>query len=189
MPMLEPNSGLFDRCRPYLQEPHRAYHNLSHIEEMVNLMREANWTEPVLELAIWGHDLIYDPKRSDNEERSAVLFSSWMRELKCSPDSIDQVTRLILMTKHSGTTPLDSLSARMLDLDLAILGQPQARFLAYNDQIRLEYAHVPDAIYTVKRTEILLNFYNRERIYTTPYFWHRFENQARENLRGVIEGT
>lgn len=176
---------LFDRCLPHLQEPHRAYHNLTHIQEMLQLMKEAHIKEHEIEFAIWGHDLVYDPKRSDNEEKSAALFTSWMREMNYPSNIIHQVERLILVTKH-GDEPQYPIEANMLDLDLAILGQPRARFLEYNDQIRQEYQHVPKLVYALKRKQVLMGFYSRKRIYITDYFFDRFEKQARENLWHAI---
>ncbi|GEM47849.1 HD domain-containing protein [Deinococcus cellulosilyticus] len=172
---------LFDRCLPHLNEPHRAYHNLTHIQEMLALMKEARITEHEIEFAIWGHDLVYDPKRNDNEEKSAELFTSWMRELEYPSNIIHQVERLILVTKH-GDEPQYPIEAHMLDLDLSIFGQPRERFLEYNDQIRQEYSYVPKLVYAVKRKQVLLSFYSRKRIYITDYFFDRFEKQARDNL-------
>jgi len=55
-------------------EPHRSYHNLSHIYSLLMMAEEYyDFIEnPILfELSIWFHDLIYDPSRNDNEEKSA----------------------------------------------------------------------------------------------------------------------
>ena len=55
-------------------EPHRSYHNLSHVYSLLMMAEEYyDFIEnPILfELSIWFHDLIYDPSRNDNEEKSA----------------------------------------------------------------------------------------------------------------------
>src|SRR5262249_44984090 len=56
--------------------PDRHYHNLPHIEAMLDLMRaqERALSDPrSVEAAIWFHDAVYDPRRHDNEEKSAAL--------------------------------------------------------------------------------------------------------------------
>src|SRR5258707_14163475 len=57
-------------------EPHRAYHTLRHIEHCLDefeaVRQEAR--DPVaVEMALWYHDAVYDTRRRDNEELSAIL--------------------------------------------------------------------------------------------------------------------
>ena len=55
------------------------YHNLAHIDQTfaaVDLLRHS--AVPPLDLdgifvALWFHDIIYDPRAADNEEQSAIL--------------------------------------------------------------------------------------------------------------------
>jgi predicted metal-dependent HD superfamily phosphohydrolase len=54
----------------------RHYHDLRHIDAMLDLMREhvVLLADPgTVEAAIWFHDAIYDTHRDDNEQRSAEL--------------------------------------------------------------------------------------------------------------------
>ncbi len=57
--------------------PERHYHNLAHIEAMLELHAQRTRTHcPIrqaVEAAIWFHDAVYDTRRHDNEERSAQL--------------------------------------------------------------------------------------------------------------------
>jgi predicted metal-dependent HD superfamily phosphohydrolase len=54
--------------------PERYYHNLAHIQDSLSVFNQtsslAAHSEEV-ELAIWFHDAVYDPRRSDSEQRSA----------------------------------------------------------------------------------------------------------------------
>jgi predicted metal-dependent HD superfamily phosphohydrolase len=95
------------------------------------------------------------------------------------------VTRLILATKHTEAAT-DPDTALIVDIDLSILGRHEARFHEHEDQIRREYAWVPRDVYAAKRTEILQHFLNRERLFTTGWFFERYEAQARRNLAEAI---
>jgi predicted metal-dependent HD superfamily phosphohydrolase len=93
---------------------------------------------------------------------------------------IEPISNLILATKKHVTTDKDG--AVSLDIDLSILGQSEERFSEYEKQIRLEYEWVPEEIFRSKRCEILQNFLNRERLFTTDLFFSKYERQARLNL-------
>src|SRR5438046_1502932 len=64
---------LEDVCGHY-SEPGRFYHTLDHVQNMLETVdrlachaRNLN----ALKLAVWLHDVIYDSRAADNEERSA----------------------------------------------------------------------------------------------------------------------
>ena len=75
----------------------------------------------------------------------------------------------------------------LVDIDLSILGQPAKRFWEYEDQIRKEYAWVPEEIFRTKRAEILERFLARKQIYNTSYYFSKLEAQARTNLNQSIK--
>src|SRR5438128_2275218 len=84
-------------------EPHRHYHNLQHIMEMLDRMP---WLQVrkkpdtiLVELATWYHDIVYDPRSAENEARSADLASEALRELGLNEHQISWVCGLIMMTK------------------------------------------------------------------------------------------
>jgi len=169
-------------------ETHRAYHNLTHLQECLRAL-DASGPEPssarVVEIALWFHDAIYDPKSSDNEEQSAELATRTLQEARVSPETIEQVQRLVLATKthESNSEPLQAL---MLDVDLSILGSEPNRFAEYERQIRQEYSWVPLEIFIPKRREILERFLKRRRLFHLPWFNERLESQARRNLRDSL---
>jgi predicted metal-dependent HD superfamily phosphohydrolase len=70
----------------------------------------------------------------------------------------------------------------LVDIDLAILGASEARFLEYERQIREEYGFVPGWLFRRKRRAILRSFLKRPRIFSTQHFNASLEQRARANL-------
>jgi len=162
----------------------RFYHTLQHLGECLDLFDEARElaTRPgELAIALWFHDAVYDTRRSDNEVRSADWAELVLREAGGTTEAVSRVRDLILATRHTEiAAPGDA--AVMVDIDLAILGAPEARFEEYEAQIHQEYAWVPELVFRPTRARILQAFLERERIYTTEVFAARFEARARINL-------
>lgn len=169
---------------PFYADPARAYHNAAHIAHLLRELESRHVLTPELALAVWGHDLIYDARAKDNEERSAEEFDDWLRENGADDNLRATVRRLILATRHTDP-PADRAEALLVDADLSILGAGPAEFGAYHAAVRQEYAHVPGLLYRVGRRRVLRDFLNRERIYTTPEF-AELETLARDNLRRAL---
>lgn len=165
---------------PYYAEAHRAYHNAEHVWAVLHALDSRRVLTPVLALAIWGHDLIYDPRKHDNEQQSADVFDGWLAEQGAPADLRAKIHALILATRHAAPAATRA-EALLIDADLSILGADAATFAAYNAAIRREYGHVPGLLYRVGRKKILRGFLDRERIFTTPEF-AGLEVQARVNL-------
>jgi len=171
-------------------EPHRHYHDLRHIEaclhELAALDGLAADERQILEYAIWWHDAVYDPTRSDNEEQSAILAERDLAQLGVDRATRDTVARLIRATRDHKVAPDDRLGALLVSIDLSILGRPPAEYDAYAAAIRAEYAHVPDAAYRAGRAAVLRRFLAVPEIYPDPEFRRRYEQQARANLAREI---
>jgi predicted metal-dependent HD superfamily phosphohydrolase len=173
-----PEEELFDAVMDAYHEPHRAYHTDEHIEECLLHLDGYGGHAPEVELALWFHDAVYDPKAHDNEERSA----EWaVRELKENEALAATVKRLILSTRHHAV-PEAADEKLLADIDLSILGAPPERFADYERQIRQEYIWVPEDVYRREREKVLQRFRERELIYSTEYFRDLLEAQARRNL-------
>ena len=174
--------------------PERHYHNLTHIEAMLGLMRryEDALSDPQsVEAAIWFHDAIYDTRQHDNEERSAELAASRLAGL-LSPDRIALIARMIRATAgHHVPDGLDDTQRRdcalFLDTDLSILGSTPDAFAAYEDAVRREYDWVPDALWREGRRKVLQGFLDRPVIYMSPQFRASHEAAARANLTRSLE--
>jgi predicted metal-dependent HD superfamily phosphohydrolase len=93
-----------------------------------------------------------------------------------------------MCTMHSDDYPPTTLDQKFLvDIDLAIFGQPDDVFDEYERNVRIEYAWVDDVTYAKTRTGILGKILARTYIYWTPYFFEKYEVQARANLTRSIE--
>jgi predicted metal-dependent HD superfamily phosphohydrolase len=169
-------------------EPHRAYHTLDHLAfcfgEYDRVAGQIQ--EPVaLEFAIWFHDAVYDTHRPDNELRSAEWAVAVLADCGVDAALRQRVYDLILATRHD-RPPSDADASYLVDIDLAILGQPPLRFDQYDADIRQEYAWVPEAEFRTKRAAILRSFLARDRIYQTTFFFDCYEAQARQNLDQAV---
>lgn len=185
---LSGNEQLYAELCTRYREPHRAYHTLNHISECFAKLDEARHLAvrlPEVELAIWFHDAIYDPRRSDNEMQSALWAKQSLEAAGADREVAQRVHDLILITRHNSvvTTPDAAL---LSDIDLSILGAAQDRFDQYELQVRREYSHVPTFMFRMARRRILKEFLRRPQIYVTDWFHNRYEAQARRNLQRSI---
>jgi predicted metal-dependent HD superfamily phosphohydrolase len=194
-PIASPIAGkLRDELVRAYAAPERHYHNLAHIEAMLELMRthKVALSDPAaVEAAIWFHDAVYDTRRHDNEERSAQLAADRLTGL-VSPDWIALIADMIRATAgHHVPDGLNDAQQRdcalFLDMDLSILGSTPDVFAAYEEAVRREYAWVPDALWREGRKKVLQGFVDRPAIYMSPQFLASHEAAARANLTRSLE--
>jgi predicted metal-dependent HD superfamily phosphohydrolase len=194
-------------------EPHRHYHGLGHlramfaeydrIESSLRFPRAVRW-------AIWMHDFHYDvdmARYPTNETRSATTLVALWREhaphlaaLREPADSehgiatLELAAGLILCTKghdiRTSVLPahphaLDD-AQRFLDIDLSILAAPADICDRYDENIRKEFAAVPEPLFATERVRALRHFLTREKIFYSPAFAQR-EAAARDNLQRLID--
>lgn len=172
-------------------EEHRHYHTLEHIAEMTALLGESHakiTSRADVLLACLYHDIVYNARRSDNEELSAARFEADAATLGITAPQRANVTALIMATKKHQLGN-DSRDMKLfLDSDLAILGAAPERYQRYAADVRKEYAHVPDADYRAGRGAVLKKFLERDRLYFTDELRERLESKARENMKREIAG-
>ncbi len=171
-------------------EPHRRYHTMVHIEDCLAQVAASTDMDDdqraLLDAAIWFHDAIYDATRNDNEAESAKLAAERLAADGVAPTAIDEVVRLILLTAGHSVQADDVLGARLVSIDLSILGAEPDRYDAYAAAIREEYAHVPETLYRAGRAAILGRFLENEALFADPIWAKRFEAQAQANLTREI---
>ncbi|MBK7872161.1 MAG: hypothetical protein IPJ74_16580 [Saprospiraceae bacterium] len=183
----ELTTHLFDGIIKNYNSRRRHYHNLHHITSMLEL---SNVNTPhlqqkdVVDIAIFYHDIIYNPLRKDNEERSARRASEELKELNLPKEKIDLVYNFILATKSHDLQGFDETSdlAYFLDFDLAILGATWKDYWNYAQQIRKEYEAYPDFLYNPGRVKVLQTFLSKPFIFYTATFRRMLEIQARKNI-------
>ena len=176
--------GLLAKLQECYAESHRAYHTLQHIQECLAQFdgaRQLADCPAQVELAIWFHDAIYNPRRSDNEALSAEWARKAVRQRGVEPAVAERVHDLIIVTQHEAE-PAGNDACLLVDVDLSILGTDPGRFDEYEQQVREEYRWVPEPMFCQARGKILRGFIGRERIYRTDDFADRLERQARANL-------
>lgn len=164
----------------------RFYHNLTHIEHALDVaerLKDVAEDFTAVQLAIWFHDVVYDPRRSDNEAESAAYAESVLRPFGVPNELLAKVSELILATKTHETAVANPDVWVMLDADLAILSAPPAQYDAYAKAIRQEYSFVPDEAYVVGRTAVLQRFLARSPFYFTEQMQEVGDTAVYENLK------
>lgn len=164
-------------------KPIRFYHTLDHVQHVLDTVETIDSHARNLNsvrLAAWLHDVIYDSKASDNEERSAEYAARLCENLSI-PEG-QRVAHLILTTKtHDAGTDPDAQV--LLDADLAILGASEPEYRIYAENIRREYSWVPEPEYRNGRRQVLAKFLARTKIF---HFLRNLEEPARRNISGEI---
>ena len=189
-PQADPKAATqaYERLRAHYAESQRAYHTLEHIRSCLELLDsvESELEDArTLELALWYHDVIYNPRAGDNEEQSAQMAIEELAELG-EPEACQQeVARMIRVTQHP-SEPRTEDDCYLLDIDLSMLGADPEAFDEYERQIRFEYQWVPWVAYRNKRAEVLRLFLEQQAIYRTRPFRETREEQARRNIRNAL---
>ncbi len=169
-------------------EPARHYHTRQHLLECLSLydvVRDEETHAGEVELGLWFHDAVYAIGAHDNEARSADWLARTARDAGLGEAAVARLHALVMATCHDA--PPATADARLLvDVDLAILGAPPARFDEYERQVRREYAQVDETTFRARRAALLETFLARASIYATPWFVAHREAQARTNLARSI---
>jgi predicted metal-dependent HD superfamily phosphohydrolase len=136
----------------------------------------------LLLFAVWYHDIVYNPLKNNNEEKSASFAVSELQKINFPYNK--SVSEMILRTKnHFFHTENESPELELLlDLDLEMLGSEPEIYLINTLNIRKEYSIYPDSVFNKGRTKVLEQFLNSESIYRTKFFKDNYEKQARINI-------
>ncbi len=169
-------------------EPHRRYHCLSHLRDILarvdELAGEAEDPDAV-RLAAWYHDSIYDGL-PDDEERSAVRAEQDLSGLAVAPELVDEVGRLVRLTLTHDPAPGDRNGAVLSDADLSPLALPRDRYRDNTAAIMAEYGHVPVEVFRAGRVRVLVALLDGRGVFRTECGRLRWETPARENLRAEL---
>jgi pantetheine-phosphate adenylyltransferase len=180
---------VYNKVVELYSQPHRFYHNLVHVvhalrdfEDVRNLSDNPEW----LEMSLWLHDVIYDPKSTGHEEKSAEFAHQILKDAGIKDDYINLVKQLIMATKLGET--LSTNDAKLIaDIDIANFGKSFETFSAYRDCVRDEYDFVPEQDFKNGTAQIFESFLKRDSIYHTEFFRQRYESHASENLKKALD--
>jgi predicted metal-dependent HD superfamily phosphohydrolase len=164
-------------------DPARHYHTGHHIVSMLKQATGLEWKDrDVARLAIIFHDLVYDPTCSDNERRSADRLKQRLSGF-IPVERLDHAVAVIEATaSHQATGDHDT--DLVLDLDMAILGQPWPVYQAYARGVMAEYLpRTGEAAWRQGRVALFIDpTLARGKIFLTDQF-KPLEDRALENLR------
>jgi len=178
------NQDTYDALVKAYSEPHRYYHNKSHIGSVLAYLDSFSalaGSKSEIELALWFHDAIYKTFSSSNEADSADWACKFLVKNHARIETQKTVHGLIMATYHSHT-PSSNDEMFITDIDLAVLGSAEESYSRFSAAVRQEYKSVPDFIYKRKRRAVLQGFLDRDRIYSHDLFHNEFEVRARVNL-------
>ncbi|MDO7847188.1 hypothetical protein Q5H92_12520 [Hymenobacter sp. M29] len=190
MPDAARRAAEFQRLSAAYQAPTRHYHNLQHIENLLNRVEAADLHDPtVVQLAVWFHDAVYNALKHDNEARSAAEAMAFLRHSTLEPTRQQRVAFLIERTADhtQPQPPHDADLLLFLDADLSILGAPETAYWAYARQVRQEYRLVPDLLYRPGRRQVLAKMLAAPVLFRTPALCAEFDAPARRNLQAEID--
>ena len=168
----------------------RHYHTLRHLENLLHQLKAVkdqvnNWD--VVLFTLYYHDIIYNPLKDNNEEKSAELAEARLSVLAVPAVLAQRCKQQILATKKH-LPDSDPDTNYFTDADLSVLGLDWPAYSAYAEGVRKEYAIYPDLLYKPGRKKVLQHFLQMERIFKTDYFYHKLEASAKRNLQQELEG-
>ncbi|MEY4516961.1 MAG: hypothetical protein RL180_1307, partial [Pseudomonadota bacterium] len=132
-------------------------------------------------LALFYHDAIYNPRRSDNELQSAALarqsLAQWLPEPRLA-----RIEQLILATTGHALPDNDPDLAALLTFDLAILAASPQDYVDYSVNIRNEYQHVSEVEYRRGRRQVLQHFLDQPVLFAEGILAADAVRQAHRNV-------
>jgi len=147
--------GIGDNVLKHYQHPHRHYHNLNHISQVLNHLEMNGGLDDLLFLAAVYHDAVYAIHAKDNEAQSARMFEIDAQKV-LSTQAIDTVKGIIMATANH--TAHDTYTQRMIDADLEVFNRPIAELIEFEKAIYKEYQSIPYQTYKTQRVKVLERF-------------------------------
>jgi predicted metal-dependent HD superfamily phosphohydrolase len=184
---------VFRIARRSYDSPWRFYHAWSHIAACLARFAEQKFDNPrAVLLALLFHDAVYVPGSKDNETRSAELAGRMLRYRSRVPEGERRsISRMILLTAdhHSAAHRLSPDEAKLIDIDLGILGQAWPVYQEYMKGVRREYcpAVTTNFQFLIGRRAFLERVLRQKRIFMTDEVASRLEVRARFNMSREID--
>lgn len=177
-------------------EPHRRYHDLRHLEDVLlaldHLETLGETVSPNTVLAAWFHDAVYAGRAGEDERASAVLAADALSRLELPSALVTEVHAFILATiPGTDAAEVPRALAQLLDADLAVFGAGEKRYREYAAAVREEYAQIDLAAFRAGRAAILSEYLARPHLYRLAASRQLWEARARLNLAhevGILTG-
>lgn len=169
----------------------RFYHDRAHLLAVLTsleaLTRSTTYVPAHLPvyLAAWFHDAIYQCTATDEEDSAALALDRLEFQGVRAP-VVEEVVRLVALTKTHKPEPGDSAGALLCDADLEVLARKPAAYRRYASAVRLEYAHVSDAEFARGRTLILHRLLDGRSLYSSSRGQELWEEPARANIEAEL---
>lgn len=164
----------------------RGYHDVAHLHDVLDRLRELDTDDPAALLAAWFHDAIYDGKPGWDERRSADLAAEELGALQVPRAIVERVAALVLVTSDHSPAHDDHVAAALCDADLAVLAAEPDRYAAYVAGVRAEYRHLEDATFRAGRRRVLTDLLARPALFRTEQGRRRWEQRARRNIEAEV---
>ena len=153
--------------RDLYNQEHRYYHNINHIEYMLNYY--TNFTHITERcnyyLTCIMHDAIYYPNMNDNEEQSVLLFRNFCNDgyfTKFVKSQYDSISDAIMATKEHKMTSGPRLSNMLINADMGINTASFDKRLKWHYGIFKEYQLYEYSKFKEKRIEFLQSIGNQD---------------------------
>ncbi|MEM8887391.1 MAG: Pycsar system effector family protein [Bacteroidota bacterium] len=161
------------------------YHNLDHTKNVVKMVEEISQNSEVsadeiyqLKMAAWFHDVGYLHNYDGHEKDSIRIAEEYLRSKNADEELITKVSRLIEVTELE-VMPETLLEKVIKDADMFHLGSPKG--LVYTDELRNEYEHFKNTVYTDESWDKLNYKFYRDHDYYTQYANEKFGQYKSEN--------
>jgi predicted metal-dependent HD superfamily phosphohydrolase len=165
-------------------EPHRRYHDTTHLAEALDALGALGGTARVERLAIWFHDAVHTGRPGHDETASAELAAVRLAAAGLGPGEVAEVHRLVLVTIDHAPARHDPSGARVSDADIAILGAEPDRYLASVAALREELTAERIIDWRTERLVRLAELLSAEPLFHTDAGRRRWHAQALANLTG-----
>lgn len=156
-----------DDIKRCYSEPHRYWHTLKHLYDLllgINELYEDKKLDDreytILLISAIFHDIVYNPKRNDNEEKSVEYMMSFLDEEKSKiskwrrDEDTKKISEVILNTKNHDSK--DGLCKKFNKIDNWILDAQFIDMIDWENAIYQEYKWAGWKRYKKKRIEFLL---------------------------------
>lgn len=167
-----------------------SYHTPVHVLSILQFAKE-NKIELTIpqKLCIFYHDVIYIVGNKNNEELSAdfarVCLDPYINELNLS-----YICEGIIYTSSHLEDNLETDKYDLImDLDLHSFALPEEYFLKQNSCVEKEFldSGIPKEQWEDGRKKFLEMLYQKDNFFRTKFFRDKFEKQAKDNIKKLID--